>query len=216
MSLMPNDARSGGAGGSGPSTSSARAQLPRLLELIMAIQTDRFPNARALAERCEVSRRTIYRDLDTLAAAGIAVRYRSDRQGYHIARSCSLPPPSLDEKEALALLVLARQWKGGAGLDLLRHAHDGAVKLLQALPPEIRNRVLIQPQPVPDVANLSPLPRDRKLVYDAILEALADRLQVRIWYRDDPERSAAPETTKLSLYRLVLARGTWYVVGRST
>ena len=68
-----------------------RAQLPRLLELIMAIQSDRFPNARTLAERCEVSRRTIYRDLDTLDAAGIPVRYRPDRQGYQLARSCALP-----------------------------------------------------------------------------------------------------------------------------
>ena len=65
----------------GSSSSSPRSQLPRLLELIMAIQSDRFPNARVLAERCEVSRRTIYRDLETLAAAGIPVHYRPERQG---------------------------------------------------------------------------------------------------------------------------------------
>src|SRR3954452_15793379 len=214
MSLMPNDARSGGAGGSGPSPSSARAQLPRLLELIMAIQSDRFPNARALAERCEVSRRTIYRDLDTLEAAGIPVRYRPDRQGYQLARSCAYQLPSLEENEVLALLLLVRQWKGGAGLDLVRHARDGAVKLVQSLSPDARNRILTRAEPVPDETNSWPLPRERKLVYDAILDALSQRYQIRIWYRDAVE--AEPITTKLSLYRLVLARGTWYVVGRST
>src|SRR5579871_3109922 len=117
----------------------ASAQLPRLLELIVAIQSERYPNARVLAERCEVSRRTIYRDLETLAAAGIPVHYRPDRQGYQLARGYSFTLPSLDEKEALALLTMARQWKGGAGFDLLRHARDGAVKLIQALPPEARN-----------------------------------------------------------------------------
>src|SRR5690349_14951068 len=134
MPLTPDASQARGEEGLGPSSACGRAQLPRLLELIMAIQSDRFPNARELAERCEVSRRTIYRDLDTLAAAGIPVRYRPDRQGYQLARGCSLPLPSLDEKEALALLIMARQWKGGAGLDLLRHARDGAVKLVQALP----------------------------------------------------------------------------------
>jgi predicted DNA-binding transcriptional regulator YafY len=198
----------------GSSSSAGRAQLPRLLELIMAIQSDRFPNARMLAERCEVSRRTIYRDLDTLAAAGIPVHYRPDRQGYQLARSCAFQLPILAEKEALALLVLARQWKGGAGLDLIRHARDGALKLVQALPIDVRNRVLTQAEPVPDETNLTPMRHDRKAVHDAILDALAQRFQIRIRYRDPSE--STHQTTKLSLYRLVLAREDWYVVGRST
>src|SRR4051812_17925907 len=214
MSLVPNESGAGDEGGGGPSSSSARAQLPRLLELIMAIQSDRFPNARALAERCEVSRRTIYRDLDTLEAAGIPVHYRPDRQGYQLARSCAYQLPSLEENEILALLLLVRQWKGGAGLDLVRHARDGAVKLVQSLSPDARNRVLTRAEPVPDETNSWPLPRERKLVYHATLDALSQRYQIRIWYPDAGE--AEPITTKLSLYRLVLARGTWYVLGRST
>jgi predicted DNA-binding transcriptional regulator YafY len=191
-----------------------RAQLPRLLELIMALQSDRFPNARILAERCEVSRRTIYRDLETLEAAGIPVRYRPERQGYQLARGCSVPTSGLDETEALALVILVRQWKGGAAFDLLRHARDGAVKVIQALPPEARDRVLTQAEPVPEENGLVALPRDRTLVYDTILEALIRRLQVRIWYRQLATPSG--ETTKLGIYRLVLARGTWLVVGRSS
>jgi proteasome accessory factor B len=202
--------------GSSGLTSRVQSQLPRLLELIMAIQSDRFPNARALAERCEVSRRTIYRDLEILAAAGIPVHYRPDRQGYQLARGYSFPLPSLDEKEALALLTMARQWKGGAGFDLLRHARDGAVKLIQALPTEVRNRVLTQAEPIPEDWSSGSLPRERAIVYDALLDALAQRLQVRIWYRDVADPAEALETTKLSLYRLVLARGIWSVIGRST
>jgi predicted DNA-binding transcriptional regulator YafY len=213
---MPPDAAPARNGEGRAASGRAQSQLPRLLELIVAIQSGRFPNARTLAERCEVSRRTIYRDLETLAAAGFPVRYRSDRQGYHFARGYSFPLPSLDEKEALGLLAMARQWKGGAAFDLLRHACDGVVKLVQALPTEVRNRVLSHAEPIPDESNQAALPPDRALVYDAILDALAQRLQFRIWYRDDPAQSAAPETTKLSVYRLVLSHGIWFVVGRST
>jgi predicted DNA-binding transcriptional regulator YafY len=216
MSLIPREDRPRDIEGPGTPLSSGRAQLPRLLELIMAIQSDRYPNARALAERCEVSRRTIFRDLDTLAAAGIPVHYRPDRQGYQLARGCSLPASSLDETELLALLIMARQWKGGAAFDLIRHARSGTQKLIQALPADVRDRLLIRAEPIPEGGPEAPLPRDRRLVYDALLNALALRLQIRIWYRDVRDETGTQETTKLSLYRLVLARGTWYVVGRST
>ena len=159
----------------------------------MAIQSDRFPNARMLAERCEVSRRTIYRDLETLAAAGIPVHYRPERQGYQLARGYSLPLPSLDEKEALALLTMARQWKGGAGFDLLRHARDGAVKLIQALPADVRSRVLTQAEPIPDdTSRCSLAPRSKaRLRRDP--RRLGGRLQLRIWYRDDTAAITANE-----------------------
>jgi predicted DNA-binding transcriptional regulator YafY len=214
MPMFPSAERAQNGDGLRSSGSTTRSQLPRLLELIVAIQSDRFPNARMLAERCEVSRRTIYRDLETLAAAGIPVHYRPDRQGYQLARGYSLPLPSLDEREALALLTMARQWKGGAAFDLLRHARDGAVKLIQALPSDVRSRVMTCAEPIPDDTSRCSLPRERKLVYDAILDALAERLQLRVWYRDDT--AAAQQTSKLSLYRLVLARGIWFVVGRSS
>ena len=67
---------------------SLRLPLARLLQLLMILQSERFPNARRLAEACAVSRRTIYRDLTILEAAGISVLYRPDRQGYQLARDC--------------------------------------------------------------------------------------------------------------------------------
>ena len=47
------------------------AQLARLLRLVMILQSERFPIARTLATECEVSRRTVYRDLEVLEEAGI-------------------------------------------------------------------------------------------------------------------------------------------------
>src|SRR6516225_6244023 len=84
---------------------SSRFPLARLIQLIVLLQTERYPNARRLAEICEVSRRTIYRDLAALTGAGITVLYRSDRQGYQLAQSVFLQPPKMEEREALALLV---------------------------------------------------------------------------------------------------------------
>src|SRR5262245_29639521 len=128
MSLTPwTEARGGEArpAAAGPGGAGGRDQLARLFRLVMLLQTERFPNARELAERCEVSRRTVYRDLELLERAGLPVRYRQEREGYQLARGAFLPPSGVGEAEALALLVLARQWKGGDGLGLLRHAWEG-------------------------------------------------------------------------------------------
>jgi proteasome accessory factor B len=191
-----------------------RAQLARLFRLVLMLQAERYPNARELAERNEVSRRTIYRDLDLLAEAGIPVRYRPERQGYQLAKGFFLPPTSLDESEALALLVLARQGQWGDGLGLSRHAWGGAMKLVQGLPAEVRERVLAAAEPFrTEPSRPGPAP-ERQQVHDAILSSLTQLRQLRLWYR--PSNSGPDECTKFSLYQLVLHDRHWFMVGRSS
>src|SRR5271157_474765 len=101
---------------------SSQFPLARLIQLIVLLQTERCPNASRLAEICEVSRRTIYRDLATLASAGINVVYRPDRQGYELSRHLFLQPPRLENREVLGLIVLCRQWGSGDDLGLYEHA----------------------------------------------------------------------------------------------
>jgi predicted DNA-binding transcriptional regulator YafY len=195
-------------------SASGNGQLSRLLQLVVALQTDSFPNAGELARLCEVSRRTIYRDIEILSSAGFLVNYRADRQGYELARSCPIPPPSLDEREALALLVLARQWTGGDGLGLLRVAREAAAKVVQGLPAEVRNRVIYRAEVIPFQPGADDEDADRRVIHDAILDGLARRRQLRLWYRDADGRTV--ESTKFSLYCLARRRGIWCLIGRSS
>jgi proteasome accessory factor B len=188
--------------------------LTRLFKLVAMLQSERHPNARELAEGCEVSRRTIYRDLDVLVAAGIPVRYRQESQGYQIAKGFFLPPANLSELEALALTVLSRQWEGGDALGLLRAASQGAVKLVQGLPAEVRDRVLVAAEPFHDRPEPDERVSGRRSVHDTILGALARQRQLRLWFRD-PSTNAS-ECTKFSIYRLILHDRHWFLVGRSS
>jgi proteasome accessory factor B len=167
-----------------------------------------------LARLCEVSRRTIYRDIELLSSAGILVNYRADHQGYQLARSFSVPPPSLEEREALALLLLTRQWTGGDGLGLLRDARGAAAKVVQALPAEVRNRVMYRAEAIPFHPGADDADAAREVIHDALLDGLARRRQLRIWYRDADGRTV--ESTKFSLYCLVRLRGIWCLIGRSS
>jgi predicted DNA-binding transcriptional regulator YafY len=65
--------------------------------------------AETLAERFEVTVRTIYRDLDTLRAAALPVSAERGRGGgYALDRSYSLPPVNFTAREAALLVALGR------------------------------------------------------------------------------------------------------------
>jgi predicted DNA-binding transcriptional regulator YafY len=215
MSLTPaNCSRRAGLRTGESGSALGRAQLSRLFRLVLILQSERYPNARELAERCEVSRRTIYRDLDLLADAGITVLYVPERMGYQLARGVFLPPTHLEETEALALMVLSRQWEAGDGLGLLKHAWEGASKLVQGLPPDVRDRVLAAAEPFRPVSPPDETPPERRGVHEAILATITQLRQARLWYRDAATREEI--CTKFSLYRLHLVDREWLMVGRST
>jgi predicted DNA-binding transcriptional regulator YafY len=65
--------------------------------------------AEALAERFEVTVRTIYRDLDSLRGAALPVSAERGRGGgYALDRSYSLPPVNFTAREAALLVALGR------------------------------------------------------------------------------------------------------------
>lgn len=76
----------------------------RLSEIIEIVQDGRLHLARDIAERLEVSVRTIYRDFDTLAASGVPIDGERG-VGYMLREPVFLPPMNLSlvELEALHL-----------------------------------------------------------------------------------------------------------------
>jgi predicted DNA-binding transcriptional regulator YafY len=192
----------------------SRYPLARLLQLIILLQTERCPNARRLSEICEVSRRTIYRDLAALADAGITVLYRPDRQGYQLARSLFLQPPRMEEREALALLVLCRQGSLGDSLGLSYAANQAVDKLVQSLPEANRTRLMAAAEILGDATPRCGVPADLEAVHEQLLAAVAERRQVRLWIRQSPADGV--ETTKMAIYRLARIKGCWCLVGRSS
>ena len=105
----------------------------RLFDLIDLLRDGKTHRAETLANRFGVSVRTIYRDMDRLAASGLPLR-GTPGSGYRLTPGISLPPLTLteDELEALNLgLAIVAQ----AADDRLRAAADGlAARIDSALP----------------------------------------------------------------------------------
>ncbi len=82
-------------------------RLSRLTAIITQLQTKRLVTATALAERFNVSIRTIYRDIRALEQAGVPV-LTEDGKGYSMMDGYRIPPLMFTEKQANAL-ILAEQ-----------------------------------------------------------------------------------------------------------
>src|SRR5712691_2656789 len=99
----------------------------RLLRLLSALQSQAHWTGPALAERLDVTVRTVRRDVDELRSFGYPVDSEPGRAGgYRLAPGASLPPLVLDDEEAVAVAVCLRA--GAAGT--VRGVADAAVAAL--------------------------------------------------------------------------------------
>ncbi|MFH8371127.1 helix-turn-helix transcriptional regulator [Streptomyces sp. NPDC018031] len=182
----------------------------RLLSIVLLLQHRDLVPAKELAERLEVSQRTIYRDVEALSAAGVPVyAERGKDGGIGLLAGFRTDVTGLTTDEARALFVLASQSAHSAlGLD---HALDTALrKVMAALPAPHRpaaeltsRRILVEP----DRWHAAPRPEtDLETLYAAVL---SDR-RLRIRYRHSGQ--TALRTYTVDPYGLVAKAGTWYLV----
>lgn len=108
--------------------------LTRWLKLLMVIQGGRPHTVPELAERMEVSTRTIYRDIMHLQEAGMPIFYDQQKRTYRLTENFHVPPLQFKSDEVVAL-VMALNFARRSGPARSRRTIEALVdKLLAALP----------------------------------------------------------------------------------
>jgi predicted DNA-binding transcriptional regulator YafY len=114
----------------------------RLLELLSLLQVRRSWPGTELAERLEVSPRTIRRDIARLRDLGYPVESVSGPDGcYRLHAGSAMPPLVLDDDEAIAIAVGLRTAARASVSGIEETAVRALVKLEQVLPNHVRRRV---------------------------------------------------------------------------
>jgi predicted DNA-binding transcriptional regulator YafY len=151
----------------------------RLFQLVQLIRGRRLSTAAYLAERLQVSLRTVYRDVADLAAQGVPIEGEAG-VGYRMRAGFDLPPLmfTIDEAQALvAAIRIAQPRLDGA---LARQAEGALSKILAVLPAATRaaaeSLALFAPPVGPDEAT-----RERLQLLRQATEA---RRKVRMRYVD--------------------------------
>ena len=184
------------------------------MKLLGLLQAGRGYNTESLAQACGVSRRTIFRDIDILREAGVPLVYNEQEQRYRIPDNYLLPPTNFTPEEALALIVLCHDLGGRSRLPFLTPARSAALKLESSLPARLRDRLLATADAVEILMPpINPL-HGQQAIYEQLIEAVSQRRSVRIRYGSLSEDEQI--CTRLSPYRLLFSRRSWYVIGRSS
>ncbi len=186
----------------------------RLLALLSLLQARRDWPGRLLADRLEVSERTVRRDVDRLREMGYPVGVAMGPDGgYRLAAGADLPPLLFDDDQAVAIAVALREAAtSGAAIG------DACVRALatvrQVLPARLRHRV--------DAVAFATLPGDRpgEPVDTEVLVAISRAVQAREGLRFDyvvPQGDPSPEQgptppRRAEPHHLLTRAGRWYLV----
>jgi proteasome accessory factor B len=190
------------------------SRIRRLLQLIHLLQAGRQYNTESLALACSVSRRTVFRDLETLRSAGLPVLYDENVQRYHLPANYLLPAASLSPEEALSLIVLCHDLSAELPAPFFKPLRSAALKLESLLPARLREQVRELGQAVEVRTGPSNKLHGQESVYDLLVNAIAQQRAVRIDYHSLAEQTDL--CTRLSPYRLLFSQRSWYVIGRSS
>lgn len=114
----------------------------RVLRLLSLLQTHKFWPGNELAERLEVSSRTLRRDIDRIRELGYSVDATPGAAGgYRLAAGNHLPPLVLDDDEAVAISIGLRSAASAAIAGIEDTSLQALAKLEAVLPDRVRRRV---------------------------------------------------------------------------
>jgi len=159
----------------------------RLLHLLQALRGRRRPvTAARLADELEVSERTIYRDIATLAAQGAPIEGEAG-VGYVLRPGLFLPPLMLNEDETEAVLLGLRYVDQRGDPVLRKAASDALAKIGSVLSAEALITLttpLTMPGPTPEAfpENRTPLSQLR--------DAIRTQKRLHIQYQDAEGRAS--------------------------
>ena len=179
----------------------------RLLALLSLLQARRDWPGALLAERLEISPRTVRRDVDRLRELGYPIAaVKGPDGGYRLGAGADLPPLLFDDEQAVALAVALRlATTAGAGIE------DAAARALttvrQVMPDRLRRRIDALP-----VTAVPPAGRPDPPVDSAVLAALGAAVHAGEVLRFDYPPADAPPR-RVEPHHLVARAGRWYLVG---
>lgn len=186
----------------------------RLLRLLSLLQTRRDWPGSVLADRMQVSERTVRRDIDRLRDLGYRIEATMGPDGgYHLGAGTRLPPLLFDDDQAIAVaLALRTAPSAGAGIE------EGAIRALatirQIMPARLRHQLdALEVKTVPGPGAPAPVTSEELA---SLAGTIRRREVLRFDYlaRDtDPDAEHASVLRRAEPHHIVTSHGRWYLLG---
>src|SRR5688500_2396285 len=173
----------------------------RLLSLLSLLQARRDWPGALLAERLDISPRTVRRDVDRLRELGYPIEAtKGPDGGYRLGAGTELPPLLFDDEQAVALAV-ALQVAATTGAGIEEAAARALNTVRQVMPARLRRRIDTFRVTAIERSTVAPVDSGVLMALSAVVHA---HEVLRFDYRSEPRR-AEP-------HHLVTWGGRWYLV----
>ncbi|MFH9816624.1 helix-turn-helix transcriptional regulator [Streptomyces sp. NPDC017230] len=182
----------------------------RLLSLLSLLQTHRDWSGDDLAERLDITPRTVRRDIDRLRELGYPIRaFKGPAGGYRLDAGSQLPPLLFDDGQAVALALALQSAVTGTAIG--EDAARALATVRQVMPPRLRRRIdtlRVTAVPSPGTGDVSPAGTRLLMELSRVVHA---REELRFDYGSD---CAGPDERprRTQPHRLVTWRGHWYLI----
>lgn len=187
-------------------------QTDRMLGIVLALQDERWQRAIDLAERLNVSQRTIYRDVEALRAADVPV-VAVPGKGYSLFEGYFLPALTLTTDEAVVLLLGADAVAEQLDPHYQPAVRSARTKIEAVLPDRLRCEVTALQNSIRFVpVNAFDNPDEQHALH-RLREALTQQHTVQLGHHEQVSGDGIAGSDKIDPYGLVHLGGAWHLVG---
>ncbi|WP_128380690.1 helix-turn-helix transcriptional regulator [Streptomyces cavernae] len=183
----------------------------RLLALLSLLQTHRDWSGDDLAQRLDITSRTVRRDIDRLRELGyLIMTVKGPAGGYRLEAGTHMPPMLFDDGQAVALAV-ALQTAATGTTTVAEDATRALATLRQVMPPRLRHRIdLLRITAVRPPAARDTPQADTQVLVD-LSRAIHAREELRFDYTSG-RGTSADNPRRVQPHHLVTWRDRWYLV----
>ncbi|MFD9876818.1 helix-turn-helix transcriptional regulator [[Kitasatospora] papulosa] len=192
----------------------------RLLALLSLLQAQRDWSGDDLAERLDITPRTVRRDIDRLRELGYPIRaFKGPAGGYRLEAGSQLPPLLFDDGQAVALALALRSVAGDGAIG--EDAARALATVRQVMPPRLRRRVdMLRVTAVRTPGNDEASPAGTEVLME-LGRVIRDREELRFDYGTEPVSALADPAQaavgagpprRTQPHHLVAWRGRWYLL----
>ncbi|MDA0695654.1 helix-turn-helix transcriptional regulator [Acinetobacter venetianus] len=155
----------------------------RLLNLLQLLREYRYPvTAQVLAERLQISQRSVYRDIETLRDQGVNIDAAAGL-GFQLKEDFLLPPMTLNETEIEAIF-LALNWLNDIPDQALKSASKAVLAKLNAVLPGHCQHLLEQTT-LRSITAWLPV---NEMLVEQVRLAIRQQVKITVDYADEQQR----------------------------
>ena len=191
-------------------SSDSLKRFDRIVAILIQLQSKRIVKAQDLADRFQVSLRTIYRDIRTLEASGVPIASEAG-VGYSIMEGYRLPPVMFTREEASSFVAAEKLMQKYTDKTLGSYHESAMFKIKSVLRGSQKDWVSalesqVDIRPAPDLFN-----KDIPDALEILFESIAEKQQVKLIYYGI--ESKTPIERVIEPVGIFHENNYWYVMG---